>query len=347
VVVRKGGAGGDVEACGFESGEELGGPGEAAKGRDGAGDRWDSHAAVEAPDGAFPTKGAEIGVELGLVGRDGEDGGAAKGTDGFAEVAGREEAVVPVLLVEEEDVDVAVKLAVLEAVVEEVDVRGVIGRGSSGVLFGEEAGVVALAGDVDGDIGVAGDEDWLVAEVDGSSIRADAAGKAGVAAIAAGEHIDADAATGEGLGEGDGKGGFAGSAGGKIPDADDCEAETTDGFDSGAKAKGAERQGEAIGGDKGEEGSAHGMQRHHAGRPVGVADSMTRGEESRICRRASMLRAVAPACWRKTWRARSPMAAAEGRLRRISFKDSANFSREAMRRASWARRSSVMARKLA
>lgn len=122
VVIGKGGAVREGEAGLFETCEELVGAGDAAEGEDGfAGEvGWDLHAAVKTPDGLVEAQGAEGGFEGGVVGRDGDDVGPRGRLQWFAEVAGGEEMVIQVGAAEEEDVEVAVELAVLEAVVEQV-----------------------------------------------------------------------------------------------------------------------------------------------------------------------------------------------------------------------------------
>ena len=69
-----------------------------------------------------------------VAGGDGDDGGATGCLGWFAEIAGGEQAVgVPVVAVEQQNVNVAVELSVLEAVVEDVNGRqvalNVVGRG--------------------------------------------------------------------------------------------------------------------------------------------------------------------------------------------------------------------------
>jgi hypothetical protein len=79
----------------------------------------------------------------------------------FAEVAGGQEAVMPVIAIEEEDVDVAMELAMLEAIVKEMDLEAI----GLSFGFGEEAGVIALGSHIDRNAGGAGDQQWLIAEI--------------------------------------------------------------------------------------------------------------------------------------------------------------------------------------
>ena len=119
-VVRECTAQGEPEPLGFKPGEKLRGAGDAAEGGDGAGDGRNFHAAADAPDGAGEAAGAELGFEAGIFSGDSDDMGAGGGAEGFAQVAGGEQRVPPVFAVEEQDVDVAMELAVLEAVVEKM-----------------------------------------------------------------------------------------------------------------------------------------------------------------------------------------------------------------------------------
>jgi hypothetical protein len=154
-----------------------------------------------------------------------------------------------------------VELAVLEAVVEQVDdgIELLAEEGDGGgVTLGEQAGVVAPGSDVDGDAGFAGNEEGLVAELLRGSIDLNPGGRLTGPAVAAGEDVDLDAALGEGFGEGDGERGFAGAAGGKVADADDRGTQAADGFGAGAEAALAEPEGEPVERDEGEQEAAAG-----------------------------------------------------------------------------------------
>jgi hypothetical protein len=59
--------------------------------------------------------------EVRIFGGKGEHRGAAERAQRLAEIAGGEQAIVAVVAAEEKDVHVAMKLAMLEAVVEEMD----------------------------------------------------------------------------------------------------------------------------------------------------------------------------------------------------------------------------------
>jgi len=120
VVVREGGTGGQAQPGGFEANEELLRAGDAAEGSDGAiGDR-NFHLAAEPPDRPLPAPGAQLGFQVLLVCRNGDDAGAADGFERLAQIAGREQPVLPVLAVEEQNLDIPRQLPVLKAVIEQM-----------------------------------------------------------------------------------------------------------------------------------------------------------------------------------------------------------------------------------
>jgi hypothetical protein len=250
VVVVKPEGGGDEHAEGADGMEEAVGIADAGEGEDlaAAGDEGDGVAGgvVEAGDGGALLEdgawGNPLGEEAGgevrefggdlfaagehdhvgafhVVGRfapgaPGEDAGGAEGFSGVAE----------------EDVEVALEAAVLEAVVEDEDV---------GVVFldGGAAALDAVGVDDDGDAGafVFDDEDFV-------RFAAGAIGEAW-GAIAAGEDGGVFAEALEFLDEHDDGGGFAGAAGGDVSDGDDGDGE----FELFAEAEVVE---EVSGGDE-------------------------------------------------------------------------------------------------
>jgi hypothetical protein len=128
VVVGKGDASGDSLAHSFETGKKLLGAGDATESGDWAVDWGNVHPAVQPPDGAFPTPFAECGLKLrSFVWRgDGNYGGPAGSLARFAQIAGWKQTFTqPVAVIEQQNVHVAVELAVLKAVVENVNGRGV------------------------------------------------------------------------------------------------------------------------------------------------------------------------------------------------------------------------------
>jgi len=123
VVVREGCAGGEGDAAGGEGVEEFGGAGDAAEGDDAfAGGRRGEFAAHD-PDGLVEIAAAEFGFESAVFYTEDEDMRAAKSGKGLAEAARWQEEFVEVAGVEDYDIEVAMEVAVLEAVVEDVDAR--------------------------------------------------------------------------------------------------------------------------------------------------------------------------------------------------------------------------------
>ena len=150
-------------------------------------DLRDFHAAVETPDRAGPAPCAKFGFEIGIVCRDGEDVCPAGRLQCLAQIAGGQQVIVPVLATDEQNVDIAVELAMLKAVVEDVYERSfVLAR----VGFGEHPGIVALGGDIDRHAGLARDQQRLVAELVRRAVEVDAEWNRGAAAIAARKHVD-------------------------------------------------------------------------------------------------------------------------------------------------------------
>jgi hypothetical protein len=78
--------------------------------------------------------------------------------------------------------------------------------------FSEKAGVVAVRGYKDRQIGFAGDEERFVAEVLGGAVGGDAGWEAAVATIASGEYVDLESALEKRLGQSNGQRRFAGAA---------------------------------------------------------------------------------------------------------------------------------------
>ena len=100
MMVRKGDAGCQIQAGGFEAGEELLGAGDAAEGGDWAVDGGNVHDASEAPDRAGPAECFQFRLEGGVVSGDGENGGAKDGLERFAEIAGGKQTIMQVAPIE-------------------------------------------------------------------------------------------------------------------------------------------------------------------------------------------------------------------------------------------------------
>ena len=120
VVIGKGDPGGELQALGFKAGKELLRAGDAAEGGDRAIDGRNLHLAMQPPDHPFEARCAQSGLQFGSAIRrgNGDDCGTASGRNRFAEVARWQQAVAqPVAAIEQQNVYVAVELAMLKAVV--------------------------------------------------------------------------------------------------------------------------------------------------------------------------------------------------------------------------------------
>ena len=111
----------DPQAGSFEAVKELPWECDAAEGGHGAIDGGDLYGAMQAPDRSLPTPGAEFCFQLGVVGWNRHHGSAAGGLERLAEIACRKQAIAPIALVEQQNVNVAVELAVLKAVIEKMN----------------------------------------------------------------------------------------------------------------------------------------------------------------------------------------------------------------------------------
>ena len=125
----------------------------------GAGDLRNFHTAAQTPDGAAPTPSAKFGFEGGIIGRNCQDVRAHRCMQSFPEISGGEQGVVPVRAIDDQDVDVAKELPVLEAVVEDVNLGSNLIRCS----FSESSGMVTLGSNVDRHSGFASNQQRLIA----------------------------------------------------------------------------------------------------------------------------------------------------------------------------------------
>jgi hypothetical protein len=135
-MIGEGDAAGHVQACSHKPGKELVRARDAAEGNNRTIDGWHLHAAVKTPDRAIPALSLGVAINqdgfvqiahgLLIVKRDGEDRCAVKCFKRLAEVSSGQKPVFDIGRTEKKNVDVAMKLAMLEAVVEEMDI---VGRG--------------------------------------------------------------------------------------------------------------------------------------------------------------------------------------------------------------------------
>jgi hypothetical protein len=146
-------AGCGAQAGCFEPGKKLRRAGNPTKGHDRAIDARNHHAAGKTPHGPMPVPSAEFRLQFGIVRRNGDDIGAPRCLHGLAEIAGRQEAIVPIFAIQQQDVHIAVKLAMLETVIEDVHARAAdrswaFASIKSRHLLSQLAGFVTLARDV-------------------------------------------------------------------------------------------------------------------------------------------------------------------------------------------------------
>lgn len=229
--------------------EELLGARNSAEGQYRALDLRDFHGSMQAPDRAAPAPRTQFGFEFFLVGGDCDDVGPPGRRLIFAEVSRGEQAVMPIRAVQDQDVDIAMKLAVLKAVVQKM--RHLRWGWRLRVQrrwrrFSEDAGIVALRGHVDRYAGLARDQERLVAKFVGCAAGVDARGERTLPFVAAREDIDGEPKGAERLGERDGQRRLARAAGGEIADADHGKAQAADGLAAGGEASFSQGEAEAV-----------------------------------------------------------------------------------------------------
>jgi len=127
--------------------------GDAAEGGHGTIDCGDVHLAVQPPDGAFKAPLAQSGLQFrrAVGSGNGDYSGAAGGFHRLAQIARRQQtALEPVAVIEQQNVHVAIKLAVLKAVIQNVNGGQIdIGDACRRIGLGQQAGAEALPGHVD------------------------------------------------------------------------------------------------------------------------------------------------------------------------------------------------------
>jgi hypothetical protein len=171
----------------------------------------------------------------------------------FAEIAGGKHGVLPVPAVEQQNVCVAMKLAMLEAIVEQMD-EGTefLTQKCNGcrIPFGQQACIVAPWGYINWDA-ASRDQKRLVAELFRGSGDGDSHGELALAPVSPGEHIHLKAAPRERIGKRNGQRRFACAAGGKVANADHGIAQTPDWISFCAQAHFAEPLHEPVGWNQG------------------------------------------------------------------------------------------------
>jgi hypothetical protein len=132
----------------------------------------------------------------------------------LAQAARRQELVAKIIGSEEHNVKVAKQGAVLKAVVEKMQLR-------LEFLFRDETGFVAALADNDGDAQTVSDQNWFVAVFRGGAFRVNHQHAARLAAVAAGENVETDAASLQQLAKSNHKRSFSRAARRQAADADD------------------------------------------------------------------------------------------------------------------------------
>src|SRR5208283_325379 len=185
--------------------KELLRPRDPAEGRDRAFDARDFHFPVQAPDLGSPAPCSDLRLKLRLITWYRNYIRAPRGTQCFAQIARREQMVLQVAPAQEQDVDIAVELAMLKTVVEQMD-AGALTRRRAHLLagsfaLGQQAGLVTLGSHINRDAGSARNLQRLVAKVFCCAAGIDAERKRGVPPVSARKHIHMQAAPRERIGQ--------------------------------------------------------------------------------------------------------------------------------------------------
>ena len=116
----------NAHACGFQTGEELRRPCDAAEGKRRTSEDGEFHVTAHAPERSLPTKGTEFCLERNVAscGNRARTVARRAARRGFAQIAGRQKCVVKVDGIEEKNVEVAVKAAMPKAIVQNMRMRG-------------------------------------------------------------------------------------------------------------------------------------------------------------------------------------------------------------------------------
>ena len=209
----------------------------------------------------------------------------------------------------------------LEAVVEQVNA---LPSTRQRLRLGQRACVVAPESHINRHARLAGDQQRLVAEVFGASAGEDASGQFALAAVAAAEHVHAQAARAERLGQRDGERRLARAAGGEIADADHRKAQPPRRLQEKPQFTRGERQ--PVERNQRQQQTARGGGLVHAGGSIPACAASNSFS-------ASTQRPVAPAWLEKTCLARLPIAWATLGSWSSSIKTAASSSLAAMRTA--------------
>ena len=214
VVIGESAAPGNARAGGFKSGKELCRPRDAAKRKNRAVERRDLHRAPQPPDGAMPAAGTEVGFEGGIIRWNGNDRRSFDGRHRFPQVARGKQAILQIGSAHKENVHIAMELAVLEAVVEEMDTSALRVH----LRFRQNAGIVPLGSNPDRHARRARNQQRFVAVLPGRTGRIHPRSRTAAAPVAAGENVNGHSSRGERQGQRNGQRRLSCAAGGKIAD---------------------------------------------------------------------------------------------------------------------------------
>ncbi len=196
VVVGKGVRSGEGEPGGFKTGEKLLRAGNAAESGDRAVDtrEFPSSGATARPAPASQKRAVRASSSGSFAGMAMTEARRAA-AERLAQIARWEQFILPIPAVQEQNIHVPRELAMLKAVVQQVnDGRGNPAGGLLRFGLGQQTGVVALGSHVDGNACLAGNQQRFIAKFRGGSLRIDADSELALAAVAAGEHVHAQAA---------------------------------------------------------------------------------------------------------------------------------------------------------
>ena len=123
MVVGKNGADRDLQAGGFETLKELLRPGNAAEGGNRPVNWRDVHAAAQAPDDSLPGPGSQPIFNVGFVCGNRNYVGTLGCAQWLAKISCGQQMVSKIAAAQEQNVDIAGKLAVLKAIVKQMQTR--------------------------------------------------------------------------------------------------------------------------------------------------------------------------------------------------------------------------------
>src|SRR6185437_388667 len=211
---------------GFQTRKELLRPCDPAKRQHRTSDLRHIHAAPQAPDRPDPSRLLGIAIDwhrlqqisrkLFVLSRNRQHSCSLQRGKRLPQISRGEKPISKIGAAEEQDVDIAMKLPVLKAVVEKME------RGDSRrrLRLGKQTGVVAPRSHIHGHSGLPRDEQRLVPELGRRSIGTYARGLPSTPPVSARKHIHVEPVCRESPGKSDGQRCLAGSSSGQVSHAD-------------------------------------------------------------------------------------------------------------------------------